>query len=417
MLILDLLYFLLLLLCWPFWLKYVLKKTYRPLLRSRLRPLVDGDAATKKAVWIHAVSVGEVRSLRSLIEALARNGQRIVLSVTTPAGYEFARREYPGLAVILSPLDLSFVVRRFIDRIRPKLVIFNELEVWPNWIAQLRRRRVPMLLINGRISEHAFRRYRAFRLILRPFFRGIDGFLVQNEIYRQRFLRLHIPAEKITVCGNIKADEAANSVQALPAPAAVRSHLRLAGPERRIVVLASSHEQDEKIFIPAIPALGDGFFFIIVPRHVQRAPAISARLRLLGIRQALFSQQQAADPGLQALVYDRMGYLLPIMSIADVVFMGGTCDPRTGGHNLYEPAALGKVIVGGPHYNNFPAIGHELEARGAYRRVCGSGEWREFLEGLADLDLQKIGSTAREAVAGRKGSLECSLQQIQKYLA
>jgi len=417
MLILDLLYFLLLLLCWPFWLKYVLKKSYRPLLRSRLRPQVDADAATKKAVWIHAVSVGEVRSLRSLIEALARGGQRIVLSVTTPAGYEIARREYPGLAVILSPLDLSFVVRRFIDRIRPRLVIFNELEVWPNWIAQLRRRRVPMLLINGRISEQAFRRYRVFRLILRPFFRGIDGFLVQNEIYRQRFLRLHIPAEKITVCGNIKADEAANSVQALPAPEAVRSHLRLAGPDRRIVVLASSHEQDERTFIPAIPALGDDFFFIIVPRHIQRAPAISAHLRRLGVRQALFSQQQATDPGLQALVYDRMGYLLPIMSIADVVFMGGTCDPRTGGHNLYEPAALGKVIVGGPHYNNFPDIGRELEARGAYRRVCGSGEWLEFLESLPDLDLQQIGSTAREAVAGRKGSLECSLQQIQKYLA
>jgi 3-deoxy-D-manno-octulosonic-acid transferase len=97
--------------------------------------------------------------------------------------------------------------------------------------------------------------------------------------------------------------------------------------------------------------------------------------------------------------------------------MGGTCDPRTGGHNLYEPAALGKVIVGGPHYNNFPDIGRELEAHGAYRRVGGSGEWQEFLGVFADLDLEKIGNTAREAVAGRKGSLQCSLEQIQKYLA
>ncbi len=415
MLILDFLYLLLLLLCWPFWLKYILKRSYRPLLRGRLRPQLG--PTQEDAVWIQAVSVGEVRSLRSLIETLAQGGQRIVLSVTTPAGYEFARREYPGLPVILAPLDLSFVVRRFIDRIRPRLVIFNELEVWPNWISQLRRRRVPMLLINGRISNKAFRRYRAFRPILSPFFRSIDGFLVQNELYRQRFLRLHIPAAKITICGNIKATEAANSVQALPAPEAVRSHLRLTEPGRKIVVLASSHDRDERVFIPVIPALGDDYFFIIIPRHIERAPAICAQLHHNAIPHALFSGEEPVTAQTRVLVYDRMGYLLPIMSIADVVFMGGTCDPRTGGHNLYEPAALGKVIAGGPHYNNFPDIGRELEARGAYRRIGSSGEWREFLEVLPNLNLEKIGITARKAVAGRKGSLECSLEQIRKYLA
>jgi 3-deoxy-D-manno-octulosonic-acid transferase len=415
MLILDLLYFLLLLLSWPFWLKYVLKRSYRPLLRGRLRPQLD--PAPEKAVWIHAVSVGEVRSLRSLVEELEKRRQRIVLSVTTPAGFDFARGEYPGLPVILSPLDLSFVVRRFIDRIRPKLVIFNELEVWPNWISLLRRRGVPMLLINGRVSDKAFRRYRAFRLILRPFFRGVDRFLVQNELYRQRFLRLHIPEAKITVCGNIKADEAENSVGSLPSAAEVRSHLRIAGPARKIVVLASSHDQDERIFIPAIPGLGQDYFFIIVPRHLQRAPAIAAHLQRLGVRQELYSRQESGDPGLQALVYDRMGYLLPIMSIADIVFMGGTFAARTGGHNLYEPAALGKAIVGGPHYNNFPDIGRELEACGAYRRVGDSAAWREYLENYPGLDMKRIADSARKAVAGRKGSLACSIEEIQRYLA
>ena len=345
-----------------------------------------------------------MRSLRSLIEALARKGgQRIVLSVTTPAGFEFARREYPGLAVILSPLDLSFVVRRFIDRIRPRLVIFNELEVWPNWIALLHRRRVPMLLINGRISDYAFRRYRAFRLILRPFFRGIDGFLVQNEIYRQRFLRLHIPAEKITVCGNIKADEAANSVQALPRAGSspLPSAPGRAGRGGSWSWPAATTRTKRYSSRPS-PPWATAFFSSSSPATSSARRPSARSLRRRGIARHLFSQQQAADPGPQALVYDRMGYLFPIMSIADVVFMGGTCDPRTGGHNLYEPAALGKVIVGGPHYNNFPDIGRELEARGAYRRVCGSGEWREFLEGLAGLDLQKIGSTAREAVAGQQ---------------
>ncbi len=112
-----------------------------------------------------------------------------------------------------------------------------------------------------------------------------------------------------------------------------------------------------------------------------------------------------------------MGYLLPIMSIADIVFMGGTFDARTGGHNLYEPAALGKVIVGGPHYNNFPDIGRELEASGAYRRIDDSAQWREFLKAFPGLDVKRIGADARKAVADRKGSLACSIEQIRRYLA
>jgi 3-deoxy-D-manno-octulosonic-acid transferase len=415
MLILDLVYLLLLLLSWPFWLKYVLKKSYRPLFKGRLRPQLQ--PAGEKAIWIHAVSVGEVRSLRSLITALSSRGQRLVLSVTTPAGFAFARREYPAIPTIQAPLDFSFVVRRFIDRIQPRLVIFNELEVWPNWIALLRRRGVPMMLINGRISEKAFRRYRAFLPILRPFFRRIDAYLVQNELYRQRFLLLGIPAGSITVCGNIKADEAENSRAGLPAAAVVRASLRLGESPRRIVVLASSHEADEKVFIPVIPSAARDFFFIIVPRHVERALAICAMLQDSSVAYALFSRGETMNAQTQAMVYDRMGYLLPIMSIADVVFMGGTFSAATGGHNLYEPAALGKAIVGGPHYNNFPDIGCALEESEAYRRVNDSDEWRKFLAEFPGLDLQRIDGNARKAVAERKGALACSLARIERYLA
>lgn len=415
MLIFDFLYFLLLMLTWPFWVARLLKRSQRLLLRGRLHPQLE--PAAEKAVWIHAVSVGEVRSLRSLVAEMKKHGWRIVLSVTTPAGFDFARREFPALTVILSPLDLSFVVRRFIDRIQPQLVIFNELEIWPNWITQLRRRGIPMLLINGRVSQKAFRRYRVFRHVLRPFFRGVDGFLVQNELYRQRFLRLHVPAEKITICGNIKADEAASSICQLPPPQEVRSHLRLAGPARRIVVLASSHQRDEDVFMPAILAHTHDFFFIIVPRHIQRASAIATRLQRLGIVHEQFSRQQAGTAGLQALIYDRMGFLLPIMSIADIVFMGGTFDTRTGGHNLYEPAALGKTIVGGPHYNNFPDIGRELKEIGAYHPVSDGNAWGEFLANFSGHDIERIGGIARKAVADRKGALACSLERIARYLA
>ena len=415
MLILDLLYALLLLLFLPFWLKYVFKRTYRRLLKSRLRPQLGPGPG--KIVWIQAVSVGEVRSLRSLIAALAAKKVGVVLTVTTPAGFAFARKEYPAIPVLHAPLDFSFVVRRFIGRIQPRLVIFNELEIWPNWITLLHRRRIPMLLINGRISDSAFRRYRLFGFILRPFFRRLDGYLVQNELYRRRFLELRIPAERITVCGNIKADEAAGSLREMPPPQDVRARLRLPAPDRKVVVLASSHDQDEKIFIPAVPGHSPGYFFIIAPRHVQRAPAIAARLRSLGIRHSLFSRPESTDAEAQVMIYDSMGFLFPIMSIADVVFMGGTFDPRTGGHNLYEPAALGKAVVGGPCYNNFPDIGRELEESGVYRRVNNSDEWRDYLAAFPGLDLERIAALARKAVDDRKGSLACSLEKIQRYLA
>ncbi len=415
MLILDLLYFLLLLLSWPFWIKYLLKPAYRLLLKDRLHP--RSDLAGEPPIWIHAVSVGEVRSLKSLVEALTGAGQRVVLSVTTPAGFAVARAMFPTQAVFLAPFDLSFVIRRFVDTIQPRLVVFNELEIWPNWIALLRRRRVPMLLINGRISRAAFRRYRIFAYILRPFFRRIDRFLVQTELYRQRFIRLGIPGERVTVCGNIKADEAGGGVAGIPPEAEILAHLGLPSQGKKIAVLASSHEEDEEIFIPAIPARGNEFFFIIVPRHLERVEAIASRLRLAGVQYALFSQSSGAGGRIDALVYDRMGFLFPIMSIADIVFMGGTFHPASGGHNLYEPAALGKVIAGGPYYDNFPDIGQALEECGAYHRVANGREWEEFLAEFHGIDRQRIGDSARAAVAARRGALVCSLENIRRFLA
>ncbi|MCJ7526143.1 MAG: hypothetical protein MUP71_13110 [Candidatus Aminicenantes bacterium] len=414
MVIRDCLYMLLLILSVPFWLKYVLKKNYRRMLKNRLRPQLA--VCSERSIWIHAVSVGEVRSLKSLIQQLGEKGHRIVLSVTTPSGLEFARREYPAIAVIHAPLDFSFSVRRFIQRINPRLVIFNELEIWPNWITMLHRKRIPMLLINGRISEAAFVRYRFFNFILRPFFRRIDCFLVQNTIYKKRFLQLKIPAEKIKICGNIKADEADLSRQKMPIPGEVRSHLHLQAITKKIVVLASSHSACEKILVPAIKPLSATYFFIIVPRHVQRATAMAGQMRRLGLKCTVFSQTQSMDPETQVLIYDRMGYLFPIMSISDIVFMGGTFDQKIGGHNLYEPAAMGKTILGGPFYNNFPDIGSELEESGVYRRVNNSSELLEFLKNFPDKNMKPVNDRALNSILKRKGSISCSLKQIQRFL-
>jgi 3-deoxy-D-manno-octulosonic-acid transferase len=413
MLILDLLYALLLLFTFPFWVKYIFKKKYRRLLKDRLQPQIP--ACTEPTTWIHAVSVGEVRSLKSLIQKLIDEKQQVILSVTTPGGYEFALKEYPDVHIIHSPFDLSFTIKRFIRVINPKLVVFNELEVWPNWISLLHRRKVPMLLINGRISESAFSRYRFFSFLLRRFFVQIDCFLVQNDIYKKRFQQLGIPAEKIIVCGNIKADEADRTMRQLPPAGDVLAHLRLDPAKKKIITLASSHSGSERIVIPAIAALSANFFFIIAPRHIQRARAIARQLERLGLKYALFSSGKVLAADTQVLIYDRMGYLFPIISITDIVFMGGTHDQKIGGHNLYEPAAMGKLILGGPYYNNFPDIGRELEQTGVYHQVNDSQELVAFARHYQDLDLEQINQKALKAVLKRKGSLACTLEQIQRF--
>jgi 3-deoxy-D-manno-octulosonic-acid transferase len=441
MLILDFLYALILLCTFPFWAKYIFKKKYRRLLKDRLRPQMP--TYRDKTIWIHAVSVGEVRSLKSLIRLLTEKQQQVVLSVTTPSGYEFACKEYLGLRVIHSPLDLSYSIKHFISCINPKLVIFNELEVWPNWISLLHRKKIPMLLINGRISEAAFSRYRFFNFFLWRFFRQIDCFLVQNNIYKQRFQQLKIPAEKIIVCGNIKADEADRSLHQLPNRKDVLAHLRLDSLPKKIITLASSHIGSENIVIPAIERLSANFFFIIVPRHVQRAKTIARQLERNGLKYAFFSnlkqinlvkkqdnllskllilrsrvsQQQNMNSDIQVLIYDRMGYLFPIMSITDIVFMGGTHDQKIGGHNLYEPAAMGKLILGGPYYNNFPDIGRELEASGVYHQINSSHELVDFANRYQNLDLKQLNEKALKAVLKRKGSLACTLDQIQRFIS
>jgi 3-deoxy-D-manno-octulosonic-acid transferase len=131
----------------------------------------------------------------------------------------------------------------------------------------------------------------------------------------------------------------------------------------------------------------------------------------------MFSRQQTMNPEVQVLIYDRMSYLFPIMSISDMVFMGGTHNQKIGGHNLYEPASMGKLILGGPYYNNFPDIGSELEASGVYHQVNSSHELVDFANRYQNLNLEQISEKALNAVLKRKGSLACTLEQIQRFIS
>lgn len=454
MLLFDLLYVLFLLVSLPFWLKYLYKKHYREILAHRLRPNI-ARANGKERVWVHAVSVGEVRSLKNFIPQLQENypDDDIVLSATTPAGYDCAVEMYGDderVTVINAPIDFSFIVRRFLKTINPRVLILNELEIWPNWVRLTFRKRIPIVLINGRISEVAFARYRRFRFLVGSFFKKIGLYLVQADLYKERFRELGIPAEKIMVCGNIKSDAAYDTMSRLPSEQDIWSHLGRENGETRgnkkILVVASSHRSDEEVVIPAISQFREQYDVIIVPRHLTRVNEIETMLKTHGIGFETFSKysdsectnskcfhsrgshnkdSQGGKPGTDSgrspvpvLIYDRMGYLFSLLKIADIVFMGGTMERKIGGHNLYEPAVLGKPIIGGPFYNNFPDVGPELVDNDVYVVVETT---EQLMEALKHWDHgegtnNSLADAAVQSVARRRGSIKCILKEIRSLI-
>jgi 3-deoxy-D-manno-octulosonic-acid transferase len=333
------------------------------------------------------------------------------LSVTTPAGYECAQKEYPDIPVINAPVDFSFTIKRFIKKINPQLMILNELEIWPNWVLITRRKNIPMLLINGRISDLAFKRYKKGLFLLKYFFNRIDRYLVQAELYKERFRELHIPGEKITVCGNIKADEACKGRDSLSSKQEILEFLKIKPNGKKIVTAASSHQSDEQLIVPIINQLDKNFLFIIVPRHLTRVEEIETLLKKHQVNYSIWSKTAAAGIiPVKVLIFDKMGYLFHILKITDIVFMGGTLEQKIGGHNLYEPAVLGKFIIGGPYYNNFPDIGKELAEKGV------PNECMQILLNYKSIDWENVSKNAVNAVSQRRGSIQCILKEIHQFI-
>ena len=415
MFIIDFFYFIILFLILPFMPKYLFNKDYRLLLKKRLNPTIIPKKDSNR-LWIHAVSVGEVKSLKKLIEEINKiKNVEIILSVTTPTGYNIAKTDYTSIKVIMAPIDFSFTIKKFIRNIKPDILILNELELWPNWISIMYKKNIPVLLINGRISEIAMGKYKKFKFILKYFFKKINSFLVQGKIYKDRFIELGTDPEKIKICGNIKADEAINSKNQLINKTEILKHLKIK-TKNSIITCASTHSSDEKIILPAIFQSYEKHSFIIVPRHPDRIPEISKELDFMNIKHNIWSKSEEIDLKNKVLIFDSIGYLFKIQSISDLIIMGGTFNKKIGGHNLYEPAILGKNIIGGPNYNNFPDIGEELVNSNIYNIVNTSNEMYEEINKYfrKHKDIQK---EAIEIVSNRRGSIECIIKEIQKIIA
>lgn len=421
----NFLQFLLLLLFWPLLLVVVVGiKKYRGRILARLGFCLPErhPGAGGKRIWIHALSVGEVTSCRSLVAGLRQSMPEsvILFSAATRAG-EVAARAMHGSAVdffIPFPLDFSGSVGRFLDRLQPDLFILVETDFWPNFLAQLGRRAIPALLVNGRVTAQSSRNYRRFKIFFRPLFSTFRYLAMQTAADGEQMVALGVPAAKVVALGNLKYD---SLLYQGASEGAMATRTQFGLPENATLLVAgSTHEGEEEhllaVFAELLPSTPD-LVLAIAPRNVERGRQIAELARRHPFRVARRSGE-VAIANCQVLIVDTLGELMPLYRLADLVFVGGSL-VAAGGHNPLEPAHFGKPILFGPHMEDFAEISQALLAAGGAKTV---GDRRELARALTALlaDRQQrvaMGEAARRVVAAQQGVTERHLGLIREVLA
>lgn len=427
--ILDFFYLALLLfgipyLLWRMW----QDKRYAEIFRDRLGA-VPPRTDPRPCIWIHAVSVGEVKLAAALTKEIDTQlpGHQIAVSSTTVQGLELARKMLADRIVFPSPLDFSCVVRRNLRNLHPCCLVLVELELWPNLLLHAKRLGVPVVVVNCRITERSARGYSLLDAFVPGFLPGLGVrvFCVQNEIYADRLRRLGIPAHCVRVTGNMKYDGLRTSVEETR-QAALRSQFGL-NAQNLVLVAASTHADEEAQLCEIFPTIARQFpsaRLIIVPRHVERADEIAKIVSKAGLRPVRKTELTAhltlSDADWRTvLIGDTMGELIDIMSLATVVFVGKSISPQNrGGHNMLEPAALAKPVLFGPYVANFQAEAEFLLNHGAALQVRGKIALRDAcLELFRSPHLrEELGQKAAGLIAQNQGATQKNVAVIKEIL-
>jgi 3-deoxy-D-manno-octulosonic-acid transferase len=381
-----------------------------------------GARLAPQGVWLHAVSVGEVQACAPLVSALYRRHPGLPLTVTTftPTGAARARALFGNLAQVrYVPYDLPGAVRRFFERVQPRLAVIFETELWPNLYRECGRRRVPLVLASARVSERSVSRYRLLGALFRDTLSQTALVGAQGPGDAERFRALGADPASTHVTGNIKFDFE------LPADIAARgARLRqLYAPARPLWVAGSTHDGEEQALLEAhrrVRAAHPETLLVLAPRHPPRFAEVAEALGQAGFSYLRRSQgaDTAAAAACEVLLLDSLGELLDFYAAADVAFVGGSLVP-VGGHNLLEPAALGVPILAGPHTFNNEEIAKLLIARGAALVVHDAGE---LAAGLGTLLAEpasrtRMGEQGRASVESNRGALTKLLALIEPLLA
>lgn len=379
------------------------------------------DKQGKPVIWIHAVSLGEAVAAVPLVKALHERhpDYRYIVTTVTETGREAVEQRLAGVAEHrYAPMDFSWAVTGMVDRLRPALYLFVETELWPNLLWTMRDRRIPAILVNGRLSSRSFRRQdiAGIRSLYRSVLRSITLCLMQSERDRQRIVALGADPEAVHTTGNIKFD------QPLPVMEGETSWRRSFGLHEgeRLILAGSTHPGEEELLVSAyrrIVTEHPSAVLMLAPRHIERVDQVEAMIRDAGFVAQRKSRIGERVVGPRVIILDTRGELARAYRESVVAFVGGTLVP-VGGHNLLEPAVWGRPVLFGPYTDHCAEMAALLDEAGGGRRVMGVEDMvRCCTEWLSDQDAcNTVGQAAKRVVLDNQGALKRSLELIESCL-
>lgn len=400
--------------CWH----YVVSGKYGPAAHEKLGavPPRAGDAP---CLWLHAVSVGEVRASGDLARMFLEDnpGWELRVSTTTATGRKVATDMFGAERVFYYPLDFSWMVRNAFDAVRPSLVVLMELEIWPNFLETAAKRKVPVAVANARITDRSLKRLGLVKPIARRMAEAVTAWFAQTDEYAARLLSLGVPADRVSTLGSVKYDAVPGEID----PGIGKAYRRLFGCGEAssadggsaLVVAGSTHPTEEKSLLEARRRIaGTGARppkMLLVPRHPERLNEVETLAKEYGTtirRSALGGPGDERDGNAADIIIgDTMGELAKFYAAADVAFVGGTLW-RHGGQNFIEPCGLGVPTVVGPHLWNFREPAELLSACGGLRLI---GDSEQLAGALGDMlanpaAAREMGARARRALLGQRGA-------------
>lgn len=388
-------------------------------------------ASSQPVIWIHCVSVGETQAARPLVHRLREQYPQhlIAVSTTTLSGQKLAREvfKHDAACVFYFPFDWRIVVRRTLKAINPAIVLIMETELWPGFLRECQQQQIPVAIVNGRLSEQSFRRYRLIRGFMKRVLSSLTRAIMQTEADADRVRALGMAAAMTLVSGNLKFDAGILPLtDALTA--AFRARFKIADGSR-LILAASTHDPEEVIIINALRQVISQSNLptrlMIAPRHPERFNDVADLIKTSGLRWARRSSlPDVSDGQAEIILLDSIGELHSVYSLAAIVFVGGSI-AQTGGHNILEPAAVGAAVITGPHTFNFESIMKTFVNAGAIVQLPAkseSGAMVELAKVISELFTDparrlKLGTLAQKLVNENRGATERTLQALGPLFA
>lgn len=377
----------------------------------------------QRPIWVHAVSVGETIAIAPMVKALKQQypNTPIVMTCTTPTGSQRIKAIFgEGVFHVYAPYDEYTCVKRFYNKINPKLAIFVETEVWPNMVLEAKNRNIPTVLANARMSAKSAKGYAKLSWITRPVFAGLTQVMAQSANDGERLLSLGVKKNRLNVTGSIKFDiEISDSIRT-QATELKKAYQGANGNPRPIWIAASTHQGEDALLLQAhkqVLIQHSNALLILVPRHPERFDSVFKLIKEQGFDGVRRTQNQAPLSNQQVLLADTMGEMMCLLGTADIAFVGGSLVP-TGGHNMLEPAAWGLPVITGPHRFNFQVISDLLiDANNLVVKETPQAIAEQINTWMNDEALRtSTGQAGRAVVEQNRGALGRQLQALASYL-